>query len=205
MGLRRERSGQLVDRYGRPMEVDWDKFKKKRGKVQNPVHASVKKAEEVVERLLGEDDMDEYTDLVAALDPQSYSHQRTLPHGSRSRSINYEWEKEVPSWASAFKPLWLAIRFTITTTLRDDLTSTVTPIIPMALINNFNSDNSKIGDTHAFTADGAGTQDMSHMIKIYKAIQQIEQEVLPRHFETPAEYVDAMDKILYRYEDPNRI
>lgn len=40
-GLKRDRHGNLVDKYGRKMEVDWDTFKKRRGKVQNPINAAV--------------------------------------------------------------------------------------------------------------------------------------------------------------------
>lgn len=40
-GLRRDRHGNLVDKYGRKMEVDWETFKKRRGKVQNPINAAV--------------------------------------------------------------------------------------------------------------------------------------------------------------------
>lgn len=46
MGVRRDRNGNLVDRYGRVMEPDWDKFAKKRNKVCNPMITSLKKADE---------------------------------------------------------------------------------------------------------------------------------------------------------------
>jgi hypothetical protein len=52
-GLRRDRSGQLVDKYGRPMSIDWESFKKRRGKQQNPLHnAAVYDPKKVVEALL---------------------------------------------------------------------------------------------------------------------------------------------------------
>lgn len=50
-GLRRNHRGQLLDKWGREMEVDWEEFKKKRlkkpgdypkwPKVLNPMHAAV--------------------------------------------------------------------------------------------------------------------------------------------------------------------
>lgn len=54
MGLHRNHRGQLLDKYGRVMDIDWDKFEKKRprpGKplkypqVLNPLHAAAKVAE----------------------------------------------------------------------------------------------------------------------------------------------------------------
>jgi hypothetical protein len=49
-GLRRNHRGQLLDKWGREMEVDWDEFEKKRlkrpddypkwPKVLNPMHAA---------------------------------------------------------------------------------------------------------------------------------------------------------------------
>lgn len=52
MGLRRERNGQLVDRYGRLMTVDFDEFKKRRGKFKNPLVLSTKTAQQVADSLL---------------------------------------------------------------------------------------------------------------------------------------------------------
>lgn len=46
MGVIRDRHGNLVDRYGRVMEPDWDKFKKRRNKVRNPMITSLQKADE---------------------------------------------------------------------------------------------------------------------------------------------------------------
>ena len=70
-GLRRNRRGQLLDKWGREMEVDWDEFEKKRlkrpddypkwPKVLNPLHAAAgpkRMAESTVNSLL--DDPDDF-------------------------------------------------------------------------------------------------------------------------------------------------
>lgn len=37
-GLHRDHRGQLLDKWGRVMEPDWDEFEKRRGKQMNPLH-----------------------------------------------------------------------------------------------------------------------------------------------------------------------
>lgn len=51
-GLHRDHRGRLLDKWGRPMEVDWDDFEKRRGKQMNPLHnatTAIHKIGEVLE------------------------------------------------------------------------------------------------------------------------------------------------------------
>lgn len=54
-GIHRRKDGVLVNKYGMPVEVDWDSFEKNRTKVRNPLYKAVKKkseADKVVESML---------------------------------------------------------------------------------------------------------------------------------------------------------
>lgn len=50
-GLHRDRHGNLLDKWGRPMQTDWDDFEKRRGKQMNPLHNATTAIHKVNEML----------------------------------------------------------------------------------------------------------------------------------------------------------
>lgn len=50
-GLQRDRHGILRDKWGRPMQTDWDEFEKRRGKQANALHNSTHAINKIVEML----------------------------------------------------------------------------------------------------------------------------------------------------------
>ena len=145
-----------------------------------------------VQALLEDEDYSGYEEAALALEPSTYATQRTPACGQKCRSTNYEWIRQ--SGNPEFK---LAVRFTATTTLVPDLLSTISPVMPMVITTDYQQ---YVGSTFYYVADGRGTGHNEHLLKIYRAIQQIEKEVLPLDLGDKNLYLLKMDPILAQYD-----
>ena len=159
-------------------------------------------ATKIVDGLLGDDDYSEYGDIATAVDPASWCTQRTERVGRKCWSANYEWMAMVPYHTGQFpSPMTLRVRFTATTTLVPGLLSTINPITPTVEYNN----QEYVGRIFSFCANSRGPEDISHLIQIYRACQEINSQVVPVRASTPGSYLALMAKVLEQYSDEGTI
>lgn len=159
-------------------------------------------ATKIVDGLLDPDVYQEYGDIAAAVDPASWCTQRTEKVGRKCWSANYEWKAAVPEHTGQFlSPMTLRVRFTATTTLVPQLLSTVNPVTPTVEYNG----QEYAGQVFSFLAGSRGPEDISHLIKIFRACQEIERRVVPVKASTPGDYLALMAKIMDQYDDKGTI
>lgn len=137
--------------------------------------------------------MDEYGELAIAIDPRSYAKQTSEQTGRNCTSINYEWSAVPNGW---IEPACIKVRFTVTNTLVDNLTSSVNPIT--GVVQTVGGHQYPTSPA-AYIADQRGPGATNHLIGVYRAIKQIEAELVPHGWE-PNTMLGKMDEILSSYE-----